>query len=61
MQTIHFLKSIKDPRFEDYDIKYRHGNRFAFLGNGDMKAHTNGDTMGLATYVRANDHEWSVD
>ena len=35
VQTIHFLKTIKHPRFEDYDIKYRYGNRFAYLGNGD--------------------------
>jgi hypothetical protein len=79
MQTIHFLKTMKEPRFEDYDMKYRYGNRFAFLGaynpfnelleklltlfpgNGDMKAHVTGDTMGLATYIRNSDHEWSVD
>ena len=61
VQTIHFLKTMKDPRFEDYDMKYRYKNRFAFLGNGDMKAHVTGDTMGLARYVRANDDEWFVD
>jgi hypothetical protein len=61
IQTIHFLKTMKDPRFEDYDIKYRYKNRFAFLGNGDMKAHVTGDTMGLARYVRSHDHEWHVD
>ncbi|KAK5048544.1 hypothetical protein LTR84_005635 [Exophiala bonariae] len=59
--TIHFLKTMKEPRFEDYDIKYRYKNRFAFLGNGDMKAHVTGDTMGLARYVRSHDHEWHVD
>ncbi|KAL4963407.1 flavin-containing monooxygenase [Aspergillus stella-maris] len=58
--TVHFLKSIKDPRFEDYDIKYRYGNRFAFLGNGSVKAGVTGDAMGLATYVRSSDYDWSV-
>ncbi|KAL4937893.1 hypothetical protein BDV06DRAFT_226521 [Aspergillus oleicola] len=58
--TVHFLKSIKDPRFEDYDIKYRYRNRFAFLGNGTVKAGVTQDAMGLATYVRNSDHDWSV-
>ncbi len=61
MQTIHFLKTIKEPRFEDYNIRYRHKNRFAFLGNGEVKAHLKGDTKGLAPYVRDSDHDWVVD
>lgn len=60
-QTIHFLKTIKDPRFEDYDIKYRHNNRFAFLGNGEVKAHTQQSVEGLAPYIRSSDHEWCVE
>ncbi|KAL4747783.1 hypothetical protein BDW72DRAFT_196433 [Aspergillus terricola var. indicus] len=58
--TVHFLKTIKDPRFEDYDIKYRYRNRFAFLGNGTVKAGVKQDALGLATYVRNSDHEWAV-
>lgn len=58
--TIHFLKTIKDPRFEDYDIKYRYRNRFAFLGNGPVKAGVKQDALGLATYVRNSDHDWAV-
>ncbi|KAL4919155.1 hypothetical protein BDW62DRAFT_209891 [Aspergillus aurantiobrunneus] len=58
--TIHFLKTIKDPRFEDYEIKYRYSNRFAFLGNGPVKAGVMQDALGLATYVRSSDHEWEV-
>ena len=61
MQTIHFLKSIKDPRFEDYEIRYRYKNRFAFLGNGEVKANNTKDVKGLSTYVRNSDHDWSVD
>jgi hypothetical protein len=34
MQTMHFLKMIEDPRWEDYDYTYRYRNRFAFLGDG---------------------------
>ncbi|KAM5342812.1 hypothetical protein ACJ41O_013778 [Fusarium nematophilum] len=59
--TIHFLKTIKDPRFEDYDIKYRHKNRFAFIGNGDVKANITKDVLGLSTYVRSSDYDWRVD
>jgi hypothetical protein len=25
---------LKTPRYEDYDIDYRSGNRFQFMGNG---------------------------
>lgn len=60
-QTIHFLKTIKEPRYEDYDIRYRYGNRFAFLGNGEIKANTTKDVLGLSTYVRDGDEEWSVE
>ncbi|KAF2465279.1 FAD/NAD(P)-binding domain-containing protein [Lindgomyces ingoldianus] len=59
--TIHFLKSIKDPRFEDYDYTYRYKNRFAFLGNGDVKATVSKDVLGLSPYIRNSDHEWSID
>ena len=60
-QTIHFLKSIKTPRYEDYNIRYRYKNRFAYLGNGTVKAGVNNDVKGLSTYIRSSDHEWSVE
>lgn len=59
--TIHFLKSIKEPRMEDYNIRWRYKNRFAFLGNGDVKATASRDVAGLSTYMRSSDHEWSVE
>ena len=56
------MKTIKDPRFEDYNIRYKYKNRFAFLGNGEVKANTiKGEVQGLAPYVRNSDHEWSID
>lgn len=60
-QTIHFLKTIKNPRWEDYDYVYRYKNRFAFLGNGDVKATATRDLHGLSPYIRNWDHEWDVD
>ncbi|KAF2119710.1 hypothetical protein BDV96DRAFT_610597 [Lophiotrema nucula] len=59
--TIHFLKSIKEPRWEDYDYTYRYKNRFAYLGNGDVKATAARDVLGLSTYIRNSDHEWDVE
>ncbi|EOO00866.1 putative 4-hydroxyacetophenone monooxygenase protein [Phaeoacremonium minimum UCRPA7] len=61
LQTIHFLKTIKEPRFEDYRIKYRYGNRFAYLGNGEVKANVTKDYKGLSTYVRDSDYDWDVE
>ncbi|KAF4311955.1 Flavin-containing monooxygenase-like protein [Botryosphaeria dothidea] len=31
---LHFLELMKAPRYEDFEIKYWSGNRFAWLGNG---------------------------
>ncbi|KEF56736.1 uncharacterized protein A1O9_06926 [Exophiala aquamarina CBS 119918] len=59
--TIHFLKTIKDPRIEDYDIVYRYRNRFAFLGNGTVKASVTKDVLGLSPYVRNSDHPWAIE
>ncbi|KAF2669324.1 FAD/NAD(P)-binding domain-containing protein [Microthyrium microscopicum] len=59
--TIHFLKSIKRPRYEDYNYRYRYKNRFAFLGNGDVKGTSSGDVQMLSPYVRSSDHDWDVE
>lgn len=60
-KTIHYLKTIKEPRAEDYDFKYRYGNRFAFLGNGTVKAMVTKDIDGLSTYVRSSDTAWDIE
>ena len=59
--TIHHVKTIKEPRYEDYKMRYRHGNRFAYLGSGEVKANLTGDVFGLSTYVRNSDHEWDIE
>ena len=28
------MELLESPRYEDYDIRYWHENKFAFLGNG---------------------------
>lgn len=46
---------------EDYNFKYRHGNRFVFLGNGTVKAMVTKDIDGLSPYVRNSDTEWEIE
>lgn len=46
---------------EDYDFKYRYRNRFAFLGDGTVKAMLTKDVNGLAPYVRNADVEWDIE
>lgn len=41
------LRAIVKPRYEDYDIVYHHGNRFAYFGNGFDIA----DTDGVSTAI----------
>jgi hypothetical protein len=60
-QTVHHVKTLKEPRYEDYKIRYRYGNRFAFLGNGEVKANTTGDVEGLSTYMHNSDHDWDIE
>jgi hypothetical protein len=46
---------------EDYDVKYRYKNRFAYLGNGLVKASASKDIPGLSPYVRNSDIEWDIE
>ena len=51
--TLHYLEAIADPRYEDWDFKYR-GNRFAFLGNGRSQVESD-STADWAYYIRNED------
>ncbi len=51
--TLHYLESIADPRYEDWDFKYI-GNRFAFLGNGRSQVESD-NTADWAYYIRNED------
>jgi len=60
-----YVKTIKTPRFEDFDIEYESSNPFAYLGNGKVKAHyelVDGkpDVNGLAPYIRNDDSPWAI-
>lgn len=51
--TLHYLETISDVRYDDWNIKYN-GNRFAYLGNGFSQTETD-DTADWAYYLRERD------
>lgn len=32
--TIHYLRVVENPRYEDWDFTYMYPNRWSYLGNG---------------------------
>ncbi|KPM46387.1 putative sterigmatocystin biosynthesis monooxygenase stcW [Neonectria ditissima] len=52
--TIHYLRAIENPRYEDWDIKYMHRNRWSYLGNG-LGPDDVDPAADLAYYVRQYD------
>lgn len=59
-QSVHFLKTIKTPRWEHFDMQYLDDNPWAFLGNGRIKAECEGDFEGLTPYLRNSDTPWDI-
>lgn len=54
--TWHFNEALQNPRWEDYDFKYRSRNRFAYLGIGRTRGELHGKDM-AAVFL----HEPGVD
>ena len=52
----HYMETIAQPRYEDYDITYTTKNRFAYLGNGfsQMELNPNIDPI---HYIREKDDD----
>lgn len=66
--VLSYLAAIKAPRYEDYHITYKNRNRWAYLGNGLMKANyaaeyetEEAQTEALAPYIRNEDTPWDFD
>lgn len=60
---LHLLKTMKTPRFEDFDITY-HYNRWTFLGNGRTRLEElseDGVDVDLAPFIRDTDKLWTID
>lgn len=69
---LHFMKTMKgEPKFEHYNIEYKHSNMWAFLGNGRTKPEMLKGTEGYVTgqellakfcpYLRNNDSDFEVE
>ncbi len=61
---LHHLKTLRTPRYEDYDLRYENDNIWAFLGNGrtDLEMeHERGNQVDLAPYIRNEDSFWTLD
>lgn len=61
--TYHFLKALKDPRWEDYNFTYlpaSGGNRFHYLGNGLTLGEAKGcGDMGITQTLNFEDY-WNL-
>ncbi|KAI9368961.1 cyclohexanone monooxygenase [Aspergillus egyptiacus] len=61
---LHMIKSLKCPRFEDYEIKHREDNMWSYLGDGrtalELKKEQ-GIPVDMAPFMRIRDEPWSVE
>ena len=61
-QNLHYMKTLKEgPAWEDFEIKYKNKNKWAYLGNGKVEAEVMRDAKRLAPYMRTADYEWHID
>lgn len=61
---LHHLKTLREPRYEHYNLQYEYDNVWAFLGNGrtDLEIEwQNGRDVDLAPYIRNEDVPWSLE
>ncbi|KAF2180148.1 FAD/NAD(P)-binding domain-containing protein [Zopfia rhizophila CBS 207.26] len=58
--SIHYLKTLKTPRWEHYNIRYLGDDPWGFLGNGRIKAEVEDDFEGMTSYIRNSDHPWEL-
>ncbi|KAF5720947.1 sterigmatocystin biosynthesis monooxygenase stcW [Fusarium mundagurra] len=61
---LHLLKTMKTPRFEDFNITYRSDNIWDFLGNGRTQIEElaeDGVDVDLAPFIRDQDVPWAID
>lgn len=63
---VHMLKTLRTPRWEDYEFKRRDANMWTFLGDGRterevMKVSPGGEDIDLAPWMRNGDVGWSIE
>ncbi len=54
------MKTIKEVKFEHYDIQYKNDNMWTFLGNGRTEPEVDHDLENLAPYMRNEDVPWDI-
>jgi cation diffusion facilitator CzcD-associated flavoprotein CzcO len=60
--TFHFMEALKNPRWEDFDLKRRpeaKSNRFEYLGNGFTWRETKSQSVGATQTVNFDDY-WNL-
>jgi len=58
---LHFLKTLKVPRWEDYEIAYKSRNRFAYLGGRGLTVTETEDGRDVTPYIRNYDTEYKIE
>jgi hypothetical protein len=52
--TVHYLRAVEQPRYEDWDFDYNYRNPWAYLGNG-LGPDDVDENADLAWYIRNED------
>ncbi|PGH14607.1 hypothetical protein AJ79_02942 [Helicocarpus griseus UAMH5409] len=58
--SMHYLKTIRYPRWEHYNFRYVDDNPWAFLGNGQTKGEVEREFEGMTPYLRNADVPWDI-
>ena len=58
---MHYMKTIKEVKWEHFDHRYRKRNMWAYLGSGRVKAEVMRDVEKLAPYIRNSDVPWEIE
>ena len=54
------MKTLKEVKWDHYDIRYKNQNMWAYLGNGRVKAEVLRDVDNLTPYMRNSDVPWTI-
>ncbi|KAK5079114.1 hypothetical protein LTR64_002465 [Lithohypha guttulata] len=58
--SLHYVKTIKTPRWEHFDITYMEDDPWAFLGSGRTKGEVDQDLEAMTPHIRLSDTPWEV-
>ncbi|RTE71760.1 hypothetical protein BHE90_013841 [Fusarium euwallaceae] len=58
---LHYMRTIRMVRWEDYKYRYHRRNVWSFLGNGWTGAQVKRDRANVSPYIRNSDTPWEFD